>query len=887
MSPSCRAAFVASLLLSQFWLIHAEAHGAGGALVFKLHLQRERRSRSRSQLVAPEEFTAPPGSVDLPWNPSIPWVPWPVPSPQHRKIKAAPSKLQRVSLQDLNDVQYIGNLWIGTPTERSFRMILDTGSSDLWVSSNVFDPDESSTWVSDDNSETQIRYGQGVVQGTTGTDRVCLLADPDNLCLRQELLVASEVKDISLTTFDGILGLGLPGISHAHQDFLQNLAKTGFGGGELCFSFELKEEEASTAIFGPCPEVIRAATHQTGVPAHRAAHLLVQRAFGYTQRGWWLVEIGVTCAILSLNMAQAQFVLLQKCLPGMLIALVLGIVCNERYVRHWNRFFKPRRFRLPLCSEVLMQRCSPTCRRIVLFIGLIFYGLLQVAAVTFIMNSALDAMLMDHFHTEVSAMLDTGTSFIVIPKDDFAVVSAAMFGQRLRDSCGMYRSSLLCACDIVDQAKPLQIDVGGLHFRIDPRETFMSDPDSGFFQGERKACQTGLGVGNEDATAWILGDVFLRQAVVVHDPRGNVSIFPRVEVEAPGPDRQSALVHISTTHRAGLRLLLYGDSLTAGAPSMVPFGEALCLCLESMGYQVEATVCGLCASTAWQMLAAVEEPLVLETLGSRWGSGLLPLLSSPKPVDLVLLMAGTNDLAKSSAQEIFSSLRGLHSVCHRAGVPTVALGIPDAGGRSMARLGPEVVAKKQAVNASLAAWIREDREESATGLLKPELFVSTVALLPYGPKSRSEGLWERDGVHFTAEGSRKLGHRLATLLVPLVSRLQNDVLVSKNASLAEAGEVPSLDAFLAAFEAEEAEEQSAVVPTGSSRTEAWEEAEAAARTLQEYFRQKNGRLCTVRTFGVLASSAKDSPGKPPIIFVFGISACCLLFAGLLRRQCDV
>ena len=137
------------------------------------------------------------------------------------------------------------------------------------------------------------------------------------------------------------------------------------------------------------------------------------------------------------------------------------------------------------------------------------------------------------------------------------------------------------------------------------------------------------------------------------------------------------------------------------------------------------------------MLAAAEEPLVLETLGSRWGSGLLPLLSSPKPVDLVLLMAGTNDLAKSSAQEIFSSLRGLHSVCHRAGVPSVALGIPDAGGRSMARLGREVVVKKRAVNASLAAWIRE----SATGLVKPELFVSTVALLPYGPKSRSEGIW--------------------------------------------------------------------------------------------------------------------------------------------------
>ena len=30
-------------------------------------------------------------------------------------------------------------------------------------------------------------------------------------------------------------------------------------------------------------------------------------------------------------------------------------------------------------------------------------------------------------------------------------------------------------------------------------------------------------------------------------------------------------------------MLIYGDSLTAGAPSMVPFGEALCQSLESMG----------------------------------------------------------------------------------------------------------------------------------------------------------------------------------------------------------------------------------------------------------------------------------------------------------------
>ena len=59
--------------------------------------------------------------------------------------------------------------------------------------------------------------------------------------------------------------------------------------------------------------------------------------------------------------------------------------------------------------------------------------------------------------------------------------------------------------------------------------------------------------------------------------------------------------------------------------------------------------------------------------------------------------------------------------------------------------------------------------ESASASRSPEL----KALLPKSttiPSHRVPGLWERDGVHFTAEGSRKLGHRLAALLEPLVSR---------------------------------------------------------------------------------------------------------------------
>ena len=138
--------------------------------------------------------------------------------------------------------------------------------------------------------------------------------------------------------------------------------------------------------------------------------------------------------------------------------------------------------------------------------------------------------------------------------------------------------------------------------------------------------------------------------------------------------------------------------------------------------------------------------MVLETLGSRWGSGLLPLLHSKDKVDLVLLMAGTNDLGTTAPpEEIAAAIRGLHGICHQAGVRTVALGIPDAGGWNVARI-PALAARKRAVNASLAAWTKvaegcTESCESSDAWTKPELFINTVALMPYGPRSRGAGDW--------------------------------------------------------------------------------------------------------------------------------------------------
>ena len=309
-----------------------------------------------------------------------------------------------------------------------------------------------------------------------------------------------------------------------------------------------------------------------------------------------------------------------------------------------------------------------------------------------------------------------------------------------------------------------------------------------------------------------------------------------------GFHRSSSLVQLllrCACSWAGLRVLFYGDSLTAGAPSMCSYAEEFCKCLTAAGCYIEGTVCGLCAASAYEMLEIAQEPFVLDSLQSRWGSGIAHLASQ---ADLVVIMAGTNDLAFADGKHIFKSLHGLHMACHRLGVATVALGIPDSGGRSIKRLVKrQIPAQRREANSLLASWAKGTTAVEGTNLT-PEVFVNSVALMPFGPQSRNAGYWETDGVHFTAAGAKVLGYRLAEVLQPLIlrqgescltprqpisafhlchtdaqfcgwilnrpefswtpERFQADCMVAKTSELAAVGEIPSLNAFLEAFDLE-------------------------------------------------------------------------------------
>merc|ERR1712061_692832 len=102
---------------------------------------------------------------------------------------------------------------------------------------------------------------------------------------------------------------------------------------------------------------------------------------------------------------------------------------------------------------------------------------------------------------------------------------------------------------------------------------------------------------------------------------------------------------------SALRVLAFGDSLTAGFPSLEPYAQAMAESLSDMGIPVEVTVCGLCGMTVHQMLAGMNESSLIDSIG-RTGIGLMELVRVKRgfwtKADIVLVMAGTSDLTSPS-----------------------------------------------------------------------------------------------------------------------------------------------------------------------------------------------------------------------------------------------
>ncbi|OBZ66793.1 Aspartic protease [Grifola frondosa] len=141
--------------------------------------------------------------------------------------------LNLITNQD-SDSSFYGSLAVGTPAV-SFNVILDTGSADLWLASNVaaasldsgtptFDASSSSSFK-DLNTTFRIEYGLGAAAGVLGQDKVQMAGFEVNT---QAFGVVEQITANLLNApVSGLIGLAFQNISSSGaKPFWQTLAET-------------------------------------------------------------------------------------------------------------------------------------------------------------------------------------------------------------------------------------------------------------------------------------------------------------------------------------------------------------------------------------------------------------------------------------------------------------------------------------------------------------------------------------------------------------------------------------------------------------------------------------------------------------------------------------
>lgn len=159
-----------------------------------------------------------------------------------------------VIIDDVMNAQYFGEIALGTPNQ-SFKVVFDTGSSNLWVPSHscwspacfihsTYKSSKSSTYHKD-GENFEIQYGSGGVKGFLSQDTVSLGGVAASNVTFGEVTTLSGLSFLA-AKFDGILGMGFRSISVKNiTTIFEELVNQGQIP-EASFSFYLSRVAGST-----------------------------------------------------------------------------------------------------------------------------------------------------------------------------------------------------------------------------------------------------------------------------------------------------------------------------------------------------------------------------------------------------------------------------------------------------------------------------------------------------------------------------------------------------------------------------------------------------------------------------------------------------------------
>jgi len=273
--------------------------------------------------------------------------------------------------------------------------------------------------------------------------------------------------------------------------------------------------------------------------------------------------------------------------------------------------------------------------------------------------------------------------------------------------------------------------------------------------------------------------------------RSQISILP-IATQEPTDHRQSPIeteseeTHLGiesessklpVTNHAPKIVYCFGDSLTAGyAPpgkDLYPYAKDLQIALgplaptESLGASVWWN--GLVAWPAIDMgtkanfdryLADQQNDRQRTIDDNNNDNGISLNEELPPPFDLVVVLAGTNDLKyTANSDAIFQSIQTLHEMIRKLGTPTIALGIPPIGllpGWWPIHLEPTLSLIRD-VNEKLRSW--------AESTDKPK---TTFVPFPIQTVDQSSGLWNPDEMHLSKSGYELAGKSLAPIVAKII-----------------------------------------------------------------------------------------------------------------------